>query len=459
MSLTVIQKGLSRDLVVLFFPSPIGPLRSIVARAVGPTPIVVLDETARGEESLGAIGKLATAQTGRDKLSLACLGGFSAGCMRVRALTMAGAQAGAYLFVDGAHASNPPADSQIKYLQDLAAAARQRTTTLVISHTFIVTEPRFTSTAAVARLVTGWDLPMPERDGFSVRFDGNLFVYSVASGPSDAAAHSAQANVWLPVLLDGHVRPNLQPGYEPMTVPLRRGDVPGRVFTVDGWMDLEAEYVPRVVTLENGKAGSEALKAQAVAARTFVLRAMRDKPGLGTPASPIPNSETFQVYARGATPAAAAATNATTWQVATYQNELILGNYVAGALWSEAGTPVPGTDPKGTERWVTYNGRKWGDRVERTKLAAEIKANRGCMSQNGARWMAGRGYDHLGILRTFYGADVELYDLRAEAPWTAGAASSSAPAQSPGRGRADSGALVFLASVGAAWWFWNGRSI
>jgi hypothetical protein len=50
---------------------------------------------------------------------------------------------------------------------------------------------------------------MPEPGGYNVRFDRKLVVYSVHSAPSDAAAHSAQANLWLPLLLDGHVRPLL----------------------------------------------------------------------------------------------------------------------------------------------------------------------------------------------------------------------------------------------------------
>ena len=60
-----------------------------------------------------------------------------------------------------------------------------------------------------------------------------------------------------------------------------------------------------VVTRENGNAAPEALKAQAIAARTFVLRAMLDDPHLGTPARPIENSERFQTYAAKATEAAA----------------------------------------------------------------------------------------------------------------------------------------------------------
>ena len=458
MSLLLLQRGLTGALVVLFFPSPIGALKAKILRALGPVPSVVITETAKGSESLEDVKRFASGGTGHTDISLVCLGGFSAGCQRVRALRLAGANARAFLLVDGAHAANPPADWQIRYLRDLAERARKHESTLVLSHTYIVTEPQYLSTAAVARMATSWDLPMPERGGYHVRSEGKLAVYSVYSGPSDSTAHSVQANVWLPILLDGYVRPILQPGYEPGMSPMP-GGLPKRVYTVDGWMDLEAEYVPRVVTRENGHAAPEALKAQAVAARTFVLRAMRDDPSMGTPDTPLPNTETFQTYASTAKPECAAAAKATTWQVATYQNGLIFANYVAGAIWSESGSPLPGTDPKNTERWVTYNQGKFADGVAPTKLVAKRKENRGCMSQNGAHWLARHGYDYLQILRSFYGADLELLDLRADVPWAIDVPRSEPPASKPGERANDGGALLLLAGAGAAWWLWNKGSI
>ncbi|HSN99366.1 MAG TPA: SpoIID/LytB domain-containing protein [Candidatus Nanopelagicales bacterium] len=456
MALSLLQKGVTGALVVLFFPTPIGALRKKVLRALGPVPTVVLSDDAKAGESLEEILGFARATTGRDGLLLVCLCGFSAGCQRVRALRIAGAEALAYLFVDGAHASNPPATWQIDYLRDLADRARRGEITVAISHTYIVTEPRFLSTVAVARLATGFALPKPPPGQFRTTSEGQLVVYSVHSGANDTAAHSAQAHLWLPMLLDGHVRPLLEPGYEPGTIPMLWSEVPRRVFTVDGWLDLEDDYVPRVVTRENGNAAPEALKAQAVAARTYVLRAMRDKPGLGTPLAPIRNTQQFQTYAAKATAACIAATKATAWQVATYQNELIVSCYVAGARWSEDGVPLEGTDPLNTERWVTYNEVKFGDGVEPTKLALHRKQNRGCMSQNGADWLARHGYGYLGILRCFYGADMDVLDLR-EAPLAPGAVDRPptvpaypAPRPAPGRSTraADGGPLVVL--IGAA---------
>lgn len=181
-----------------------------------------------------------------------------------------------------------------------------------------------------------------------------------------------------------------------------------KILTVDGWMRFEEDYLPRVVTAENGRAHPEALKAQAVASRTYVLRAMRDKPSLGRTEA-IPNSQKFQVFAREALPQCVAAVEATRGEVARYEGSLIIANYVAGALWSN-GRPSP-NDPTNTEKWVTYNEGRTGKSVLPTKLSHTARAdNRGCMSQNGADALAraGAGRNYRDILRYFYGADVDV---------------------------------------------------
>jgi hypothetical protein len=195
---------------------------------------------------------------------------------------------------------------------------------------------------------------------------------------------------------------------EPVRVMLARpdGPRPDRVLTVDGWMRLEEEYLPRVVTRENGMAHTEALKAQAIAARTFVLCAMRDRRSLGR-TQPIENGEHFQAYAAKATTRAIEATEATRGTVGRYKGELIIANYVAGAIWKADGSP--GNDPTNTERWVTYNEGRTGDAVRPTKLSLSTRSdNRGCKSQNGADWLGRHGQAYPAILRFFYGADLEL---------------------------------------------------
>ncbi|MEZ4293852.1 MAG: SpoIID/LytB domain-containing protein [Polyangiaceae bacterium] len=176
--------------------------------------------------------------------------------------------------------------------------------------------------------------------------------------------------------------------------------------TEDGWMELE-DYVARVCTRENGAAAFEALKAQAVAARTYVLRAMRDEAPIGTPDKPLPNSQSFQTYAAVASPACAAATAETRGLLLRYQGALIVANYVAGARLRDDG--LFADDPTKTEKWVTYNRGRWGTNVVPTPLSrVDRKDNRGCMSQNGADWMARRGHTFVTILRFYYGEDAAI---------------------------------------------------
>jgi len=439
MGLSVIQKGQGDALVILFFPSPIGSLKKKITEALGPRPTIVIDETAKGTETIKQIGEFAHQQTGIPMFSLACLGGYSAGCQRVRTLRMDGAEAAAFLLIDGAHMSNPPLAWQVGYMQDLVVRARQSQLTLVISHTYIETEPKYISTANTARLITGWPLPKPEPGGYNVKWEGGLTVYSVYSKPLDVKAHSEQAYLWLPIALDGNVRPIVEPGYEPGDEPAPKPPKPppstqggpGQVCTAqDGWLDLEGDYLPRVVTQENGAAAQAAREAQAIAARTYLLRAMLDQPGLGTPAKPIPNSQRFQTYARTATAPCIEATQRTAGLVATYGGQLIFANYVAGAFWIEKGTP--GNDPTNTERYVTHNEGKTGAAVQPTSQSSRAHpGNRGSMSQNGANWLAHHGYDYAAILRYFYGADLEIVDLRGATP---------IPPQRPIPGRPSGGA-------------------
>jgi hypothetical protein len=187
---------------------------------------------------------------------------------------------------------------------------------------------------------------------------------------------------------------------------------PARVLTVEGWLSLEDEYLPRVCSGEHRYAHPEAKAALVIAARTYVLRAMRDDPDLGR-STPIPNGETFQVFATHATPQCSAAAARTRGVVLRYHARLILANYVAGALWNEGGSR--GEDQTNTERWVTYNLGRRGRDVRPTRLSEMTHpGNRGCMSQNFADFLGKQGYGYAPILRYFYGEDVEFAKLRTE---------------------------------------------
>ena len=199
---------------------------------------------------------------------------------------------------------------------------------------------------------------------------------------------------------------------EPIWLPPTRPEMarlPEEVFTRDGWMPLE-EYVARVCTGEMAMdTHPEAIAAQAIAARTYVARAMRDHPALGKMA-PIPTGPRFQVMAKAAGEVFRDAAERTRGIVVLHQGRLVLANYVAGALWTPDG--LPDKDPTSTEKWVTYNAGKRGRDVRPTGLSLRTHpGNRGCMSQNGAAWLATNGYSFTSILRFFYGEDIEVRAL------------------------------------------------
>jgi hypothetical protein len=204
-------------------------------------------------------------------------------------------------------------------------------------------------------------------------------------------------------------------------------ELPASIYVAgSGWVSVEDTYLPRVVTAENGTALPEALRAQAVAARTYLLFNVRGG-GYGTPQKPVPSSQLFQVMGRTASAAAVRACADTRGEVATWRGACITGNYVAGSRWDDFMSPA--ADGARTEHFVTYNWKKSGADVRPSPLAGPIPANRGCMSQNGAAWCArflrAPPFDYVGILRVFYGADLVV-------------GSSSTPPPRPSRPKAPS---------------------
>jgi Stage II sporulation protein len=186
-------------------------------------------------------------------------------------------------------------------------------------------------------------------------------------------------------------------------------ELPERVYTVAGWMSLDDEYIPRVIAGENLRALFEAKAALAIAARTYLLRAMRDRRTLGK-TTPISNGEKFQVFANVPTDECIRASLNTRGIVLRYNGRLVLANHVAGALWNPDGSL--GQDPTKTERFVTYNVGRSGNAVIPTPLALRTHpGNRGCFGQNSSHWLAAQGYDHRAILRFFYGEDIEFHEL------------------------------------------------
>ncbi len=186
--------------------------------------------------------------------------------------------------------------------------------------------------------------------------------------------------------------------------------------------DMETDYIAHVITCENGGANLEALKAQAIAARSVAYYAMAEN---GT----ICDGQGCQVYSCSAKPKAIhyQAAEETAGQYLSYDNPnkgrvLTYAFYVAGD--NDQTASCKAVDPNaGTEPFVTYNaGKSWTD-VEETTLGFQFKdpnnygygQNRGCMGQWSARCLENDlGYDHVEILRYFYGEDIDI--LKAEGP-------------------------------------------
>ena len=218
-----------------------------------------------------------------------------------------------------------------------------------------------------------------------------------------------------------------------------------------GSLDIEGEYLPAVVTCENGAADYEALKAQAVAARSYLYYRLDRVRRIG-------DSQRDQVYtcARSASALARRAVAETSGQVLLYQGTQVAAFYVAGALQDSTHCTGSSDDPTSTEAYVTYNRGKSGDAVSQTHLGAlhgRNHANRGCMSQNGSHCLAAEGWRYDDILRFYYGHDIEL--VQVEGPCIQPIASlPGPPARSRDgrrlrRGLAGMAGLLVIAGI---WW-------
>jgi hypothetical protein len=173
-----------------------------------------------------------------------------------------------------------------------------------------------------------------------------------------------------------------------------------------GPKDAENDYLPHVITCENGGANLQALKAQAIAARSVAYYNMAGK-------GSICDSQGCQVYGCSATPQAKhyQAVAETAGQYLSYDSMLTYGFYVAG----DSNVQPPGCIDVGgsTTGYITYNEGKTGTAVEQTTLGyvgpPGYGQNRGCMGQWGARCLENNnGYDYLKILQFYYGADIQI---------------------------------------------------
>ncbi|MFZ9889517.1 MAG: SpoIID/LytB domain-containing protein [Myxococcota bacterium] len=215
--------------------------------------------------------------------------------------------------------------------------------------------------------------------------------------------------VWLATLL---------PACSFEDAPVTLSPIGGRVTALEayctvnvqgvGVVDIESDYLPRVVACENGAASSEALRAQAVAARSYVYYR------LATGDGSITDGQGDQVYSCSQAPTQRHfdAVASTAGEVLQYQGTPVAAFYVAGAIpQSDTCIPSPTDEDRfETERYVTYNWERAGGGVEQSSLGflhPANHANRGCHSQNGAHCLADAGWSYEDILRFYYGADIE----------------------------------------------------
>ncbi len=174
-----------------------------------------------------------------------------------------------------------------------------------------------------------------------------------------------------------------------------------------GELDIEDDYLPHVVACENGAADFEALRAQAVAARSYLYYKLDVggtlTDGQGDQVYTCNNAPTQEHYDAVAT---------TAGEILRYRDTTIAAFYVAGAVPStDDCVPLAGdNDYSSTEHFVTYNQGAAGAGLEQTSLGwvnAGNYANRGCHSQNGASCLSEHGWPYEDILRFYYGMDIE----------------------------------------------------
>lgn len=197
-----------------------------------------------------------------------------------------------------------------------------------------------------------------------------------------------------------------------------------------GVIGMEDDYLPHVIHCENGGANLEALKAQAIAARSVAYYAIETSGG-------ICDSQGCQVYSCGSEPEAIhqQAVDATSGQYLSYNDTLTYGFYVAGDS-SVSGPGCVGVDGNaGTEHWITYNSGRSGTDVEQTELGFVhdpadngYGQNRGCMGQWSARCLENdNGAEVTAILQFFYGEDIGIIQGSGDCVIPAAQESSGAP--------------------------------
>ena len=209
------------------------------------------------------------------------------------------------------------------------------------------------------------------------------------------------------------------------------------ILTSRGRLKVESEYIPGVVACEIGHRnwGVAAMEAQAIAARTYLMRFLERTKGK----QEVPIGPHFQCWKETQKAEIIAASENTAGMVMRYKGKLITSNYVSGTTKlsfdcepkspQESGydfdtwpkmlgqyrkdrkrhgrTRFKGTN--WTEIFVTRNEGRVGTDVRPSAIARSVSSNRGALSQNTAVCLSNNlGYETDGILRYFFGEDIEI---------------------------------------------------
>lgn len=170
-----------------------------------------------------------------------------------------------------------------------------------------------------------------------------------------------------------------------------------------GVVDVETVYLPDVVHCENGGAPLESLKAQAIAARTYLYYKLETS-------SSISDGQGDQVFSCGSHAGALEkqAVAETAGMILRYSGTTIAAFFVAGG---NASPPACHDSSSSTSGDVTYNAGKTGSAIHQTPLGFVDPSNlrnRGCMSQLGSRCLADEGEKADAILKFYYGDDIAI---------------------------------------------------
>ncbi|MCC6746783.1 MAG: hypothetical protein IT371_03935 [Deltaproteobacteria bacterium] len=220
------------------------------------------------------------------------------------------------------------------------------------------------------------------------------------------------------------------------------GSTRASAATPSTWRSVEQDYLPQVLACENPYAGPEALRALAVAARSYLYYTAASLGRGGW----ICDSQDCQVYTCSAArldPSLPVerqppghrkyfeAVRDTALQVLTYRGEVIAGFHMKGGT---PGSGCRGRPDHWTEACVTYNeglGDAQAHRAPSPFAHPASPNNHGCLSQLGSSCLEEAGYGYAQILGFYYGRSEPGALELTRAPGSCPGVTPASPAPTP----------------------------